>query len=589
MNFIWAFILAILSGAAALAYETLWNRVFANIFGVSVFNSTLVIVVFFVALSLGAASIRLWSLLQKSPWLSYALLELAIALTMLPTLFAACYNLYPLFESSFFGTETSVKIVVVGAFVGIPTFFMGGTLLALIEAIRNIQFKGKVSVLYGGNTLGGVVGIISVTFYAIYSFGVSGTLQQVMALSVLLGISAFILHIFSKRDINRYTSLENVHREDKDHIEKTILYTLAGMSGLVVIGFEVVMLHACAQVGHNSSWSFGIILIQVIAILGFAALISSFGRYSRKKTLLFIVPLIAGTLCVFPLLFYKATNGLKMISISTGRLEVYLTYMLIVGLVSAGPVLFTCGLIFPWLLDQAKNYEKKGIKIIGWLLSINALCAVIGALLVQFVLLPRFGIWRSCVLLGVVPLVVWILMMTKMKRGSSTWCAWVWGAVICACFVMFLSITIPHVRLGDDATLINLKVGPSGVVCVKQLRGKNIIMTVNNNFTLSSGKYPQWNRLMSHIPLLMHENPRDIAYIGLATGMTASGAQEHDAVESITVVEMNPLVIDASLEYFGPLSNYFYKDPRVTIVQDDGVHYFGTAKERYDRRVGNGL
>jgi spermidine synthase len=92
---------------------------------------------------------------------------------------------------------------------------------------------------------------------------------------------------------------------------------------------------------------------------------------------------------------------------------------------------------------------------------------------------------------------------------------------------------------------------------------------------------------MGHIPLLVHPEPKKVAFIGLATGLTASSAVMHRAVDSITILEVSPRVIELSLKYFSPFTGGFEHDGRVHIKEADGVYYFASTTEIFDVIVGD--
>ncbi len=45
------------------------------------------------------------------------------------------------------------------------------------------------------------------------------------------------------------------------------------------------------------------------------------------------------------------------------------------------------------------------------------------------------------------------------------------------------------------------------------------------------------------LPVIMHPHPRQVAFLGLATGITAGVALDLPGVEHVTVVELSPQVV----------------------------------------------
>ena len=65
------------------------------------------------------------------------------------------------------------------------------------------------------------------------------------------------------------------------------------------------------------------------------------------------------------------------------------------------------------------------------------------------------------------------------------------------------------------------------------------------------------------LPLLLHPNPRRVAFIGLATGISASAAPAL-GIEDTTVVELVPEVAMAARAHFAPLERKIIGAARCT-------------------------
>jgi len=89
-------------------------------------------------------------------------------------------------------------------------------------------------------------------------------------------------------------------------------------------------------------------------------------------------------------------------------------------------------------------------------------------------------------------------------------------------------------------------------------------------------------RMVGHLPALLHPNPKKILGIGFGAGVSAGTFTRYPSVKSITVVEIEPAIPPTSDKFFGPYDNHVYKDPRTHIVYDDARHYMMTTKETYD-------
>ncbi len=582
-------IIAFVSGALALAYETLWNRVLSNVIGATLFSATVVIVVFFVSLSLGYAIIRRWPAIRKHPWKAFSLMQLGIAISIFSTVLFATYKFYP--EISFSSPLLrAITQVITAIFLIAPaSFVMGGTILPLIESIR--EYPYRTSLVYGINTLGGVIGIGITTFYSIYAIGIRLSLIVCIMLNIILALFSLKYHFSG--ETNALISL----KEKTDILRKVpslsriCIFILAIASGVTVLGFEVILLYAYRQVGQNSAWSFGAMLMLVISMLGLASLLSSCKPLCNVYSLHYIFPVIATGMILFPDNFIVITHTMQFTSIASGSITRYMWSLLWVGLASSGSLFLLMGIVFPWLLRKVSIVDNDNATLhLGSIFAGNSLGACLGAVITQWVLIPCFGLWRACIALSFVPLISWVVLNSflSIKNGARRRISYVLF-LLPLCIVPFkIRKQIPLVTPWPESNIVDVKCGPEGIVAVIRRSKDNLWrLSVNNNFVLSSSKDVILNRRMSHLPLLLHPSPRNICYIGLATGLTASGAVFHNDVQYIKVIEISPLVIKMSLRYFGQFTGHFERDPRVHIVEDDGVHFMATTKDKFDVIIGD--
>ncbi|MGD1992898.1 MAG: spermidine synthase [Anaerolineae bacterium] len=69
---------------------------------------------------------------------------------------------------------------------------------------------------------------------------------------------------------------------------------------------------------------------------------------------------------------------------------------------------------------------------------------------------------------------------------------------------------------------------------------------------------------------------------GLGIGYTLNAALAHPNVAHVTVVELEPLVVDWARTHFATLNGDALRDARVVVRVGDLMHHLATATERYD-------
>jgi spermidine synthase len=89
-------------------------------------------------------------------------------------------------------------------------------------------------------------------------------------------------------------------------------------------------------------------------------------------------------------------------------------------------------------------------------------------------------------------------------------------------------------------------------------------------------------RMMGHIPGLVHASPESVLIVGFGAGVTAGSFVTYPDVEKITICELEPFIPPASTQYFGKENYNVLHDPRTRIVYDDARHYIFITKNKFD-------
>lgn len=85
-----------------------------------------------------------------------------------------------------------------------------------------------------------------------------------------------------------------------------------------------------------------------------------------------------------------------------------------------------------------------------------------------------------------------------------------------------------------------------------------------------------YHEMISHVPLLTHENPSKVLVIGGGDGGTIREIIKHP-VKEIHLVEIDKEVIETSKKYFPSVSSGF-SDPRVKVFCEDGIEFVKNNK-----------
>ncbi|WP_022701394.1 polyamine aminopropyltransferase [Oceanicaulis alexandrii] len=91
-----------------------------------------------------------------------------------------------------------------------------------------------------------------------------------------------------------------------------------------------------------------------------------------------------------------------------------------------------------------------------------------------------------------------------------------------------------------------------------------------------------YHEMVSHVPLLSHGAVKRVLIVGGGDGGAMREMLKHKGVESITLVEIDPDVIEFSKKWFPDVSQGSFEDPRVNVVIADGSKYVEETTDTFD-------
>ena len=611
--------LAFLSGFVALGYEVLWARRLSDVIGATALASSLVVGVFFVMLSAGAWALGPRAARSRSPWRLYALLEACILVAILPAFYgeslagavAAAFGdalLRP-------GSGLALKSLLAVLFVGPASFCMGGTLPAMGQAVvRAGQLGRDGNRLYGINTLGGAAGVVVTTFVLAPRFGMHGAFFVLMAASLALAIAALrIARTASAASIPRsQTSLLApgaqstalvTHGAAVGPQDSAAIWTaLAFFSGANVLGLEILALHLFGQVLHNSTYTFAAVLVVVIASLAAGALIVQqwrldHGTAVHRAGLVLLATALASALV--PRAFFALTHGMQPFGGGVASLAGYVLRIAGVGTLVLGPVFALAGTVFPLALAGAgltASNSKRAASEVGacWgrLLAANAVGALLGLLLADFVCMRALGLWITLSLWALAACVAGMLVAMR-GPAAGRHARLAFAAAAALALVAGFPGSLPVAALQPGDTLLSWQAGADGIAAAIARRPESaneapdIRIKWNNTYSLGGTGNAAQQARMGHIPLLLHPAPRRVGFIGLATGITASAALRDPAVHSVVAAELSPEITTLACRHFAAANADLCNDAKVRVVVEDGRLFFRATRDTFDVVVGD--
>jgi spermidine synthase len=551
--------LALVSGAAALVCEVSWSRRIGLLVGQTTRSGSIVLATFFVGMAIGqAVASRVVG--RSRAAIGYGLAELAAGIAAL-----AVPWLLPRFE-------------LLGEPLGEPGRFLGCGLAILPASIAYgatwpflaawaAQGRPRGATwVYAANTAGAIVGSVAALAVLLLRVGVVGSNLLGAGMSLAVGLLAL--------SIGRLCEPTAIAASTPTQRPRW-WYLLAFGSGFGMLAAQVLAGRLFSLVFHNSTYTFGLVVAVFLAALAAGALGAGWSANRWRPEAIAVTGSAAGALVLAAsILVFERATGLRYFRSGSTFASYIAGATAMVGLV-LGPGVALLGVVLPTC------WRGAGGTRIGRLTAVNAFGSAAGVLATEFLLLPGLGLWRSLGLvlgglagLGALPL--------AMAGGRKILIVVAGLAVLPMVMTLLAGSGAGELPVSTSARVIGRWEGAYGVVEVVRQPNGTKLMRLNRHYGLgSTGPASPREFRQGHLPLLLHPRPREVLFLGLGTGVTAASALVHPEVESLTIVELIPEVVEGArslaAENLGVVD-----DPRVRLVVDDARHLLRREPARYD-------
>ena len=406
------------------------------------------------------------------------------------------------------------------------------------------------------------------------------------------------------------------------------VYVAIALSGMSALGAEVIWTRLLSLALGGTVYTFSLILAVFLIGLGLGSSVGAF--LARRAT---SVRLVLGV-CQWLLTLAIAWTAV-IISKS-------IPYLPIVPSMSQSPWfmfqldLLRCvwavlppaclwGASFPLALAAVASRGQDAGRLVGGVYAANTIGAIAGALVFSLLLVPvigtagaerlLIGLAAAAALVALLPLLIPAPTTGRLcgalalaaAMGAAGWLAW--------------SVTpVPWITVAFGRNTANwleraaagvVKNVPSGtgnpeLYCTYVGEGTNVSVAVTmtregvRSFhgagkiqASTLGVDMRLQRMLGHIPALVHKKPESVLVVACGAGITAGTFVLHPDVKRIVICDIEPLVPTIVTPMFGK-ENYHVVDgiarenphtvngKQVKVVYDDGRHFLRTAQEKFD-------
>jgi spermidine synthase len=537
---------------------------------------------------------RICSLGGRHPLRVYALVEMGIGICGILVLFGM-----PLVDRVYVAAvghglpAMLLRAVVAAACLLPPTVLMGASLPAASRWLRATpEGVSWMGLLYGGNTVGAVFGCLLAGFYLLR---VHDMAAATMVAAALNGAVALISFGVASRTPHQAGAEEPAAAPVAEPAPRSrAVYVTIALSGACALGAEVVWTRLLGLLLGATVYTFSIILAVFLAGLGIgsgvaAALVRGVARprLALGCCQLLLAGAVAWTACMLAnsLPFWPINPLLSTSPWFTFQIDLARSTWAIL------PAALLWGASFPLALAAVASRGRDAGRTVGGIYAANTAGAIVGALAFSMLLIPAIGT-QGCerVLIGLsaVSALFALAPPLRAKAGVLLLAAAVVAAVLLAISVSGVpSMLIAYGRRittsASRSQILYAGEGMNASIAISRWDDGAVQFHVSGKVEASTEPYDmRLQRMLGHMPALLHAKPRSVLVVGFGAGVTAGSFVLHPEVQRIVICEMERMIPPVATRFFGRENNYVLNDPRVEMVYDDARHYVLTTREKFD-------
>ncbi|MEK6246744.1 MAG: fused MFS/spermidine synthase, partial [Planctomycetales bacterium] len=592
-NIFWlASILFFVSGGTGLAYQVVWFKRFAHVWGSSSLALAAVASSFLLGLGLGAYLVGQLSDRIAMPLKWYGVSEILIGLlalliplemTLLVNATASLYAWIPEQVLLRFLVQSSITLLVIGP----PCVLMGGTLPLLIRQLT--PAKGSLDQatgwLYAINTLGAAVGCYLAGFHIISSIGLWWTNNLMAAVNITLGLISLRASIWAKRRLPQAVRGRSDKSGEKQPWSLPVLglFLATALTGCAALVLEMTWTRQLAVLLGGSTYAFTATIFVVLIGIAVGSLIFHFTL--RRVASSPLVPLVVISILVLAAaLGNSLLPGLSLLagdeSVLRMRADPFYNGIVCVGISATLEFLpaVCMGFLFPLFVHLTRAGAARVGSAVGKIYAVNTLGSIVGAGLTAALLFPYLGTSRAVGLAAAMYLVA-LLAVIPWQGWRAIYTGGVVGIVGSLVVLwIFLQPTDPlKTNLGfylygvpvsagnargprtESISELFFREGASTNVLVSR-EDADLTLRVNGKVDASTGTDMVTQLGLAYFPRIFKHDAEEVLVICYGTGCTPGRSLLFPNTH-VTCCEIEPAVFEAS-KLFGAINGRPHQQTR---------------------------
>ena len=579
------------SGCSALIYEIVWYQLLQLVIGSTAISLGVLLATFMGGLCAGSLALpRVAAARKRHPLELYGFIELGIGACGVLVLV-----LMPLLDSVYTAAVSHglpsvlLRAMVCAICLLPPTLLMGASLPAASRWLQTTpEGVSWLGLLYGANTVGAVFGCLLAGFYLLRVHDMTVATAAAAVINAAAGLASLSLARRTARGATPETASSAPGYGP--------VYLAIALSGACALGAEVVWTRLLGLMFGATVYTFSIILEVFLIGIGIGSGVGSLAsRAVRPRIALGVCQMLLAAAVAWTAFLLARSLPYWPINPLLSKSPWY-TFQLDLAraMWTILPAALLWGATFPLALAAAARPKEDPGGLVGRVYAANTGGAIVGALAFSIALIPWIGTQgseRVLIMLAAVAALAMLAPAAAERRAKAGMLA----LVATSAFVAWLAYSVADVPgtliAYGRRMLINLNrskilysgEGMNSSIAISQWDDGAIQFHVSGKVEASTEPYDmRLQRMLGHMPALLHPNPRSVLVVGFGAGVTAGSFVLHPEVQRIVICEMEPLIPPVATQYFGRENYNVMHDPRVQIVYDDARHFVLTTREKFD-------
>jgi spermidine synthase len=605
---LFASLMFILSGFAALVYQAVWTRYLGHVFGHSAVAQTVMLTLFMGGMGIGSWFVSKYDHKVKDPLKIYAWVELGIgiAAVLFHTVFVGFSNWLYQQLPELGGAALLAKSIFALIIVGPQCFLLGVTFPLLSKAVAERSNAGAgrlLSLLYFANSFGAAFGALGSIFFLVPKAGLPGALLVGGLISVVVALLALVTGKVFPAGQSMFEQPQIDEKETR--ISILALCWIAALSGACSFVYEIGWIRLLILAQGSSTYSFEVMLSAFILGLSMGAFVCRYMVNRVPDVLQFagVVQVAKASAVFLGMAIYLQSFGWvagvrASLVPSDTTFYAYLLGSSVFSIAIMFMPAFFAGFtlpLFTWLTLRIKNQAA----LIGRVYAFNTLGSIIGVIAAAHILIVTFGIKGMLIFAGLVDAALGVYLIWRANRASNVVrLSYVVASVLLltAVFTQYRpellasgSFRYNRTSLNENEEIVFYEDGKTAtVVTVKRPDGSFTVLTngkpdASLQTDLSKPFFSDETTMTvaAVLPLAARENFEHAAVIGWGSGMSTTLLAASPQVKKVTTIEIEPEMFNSA----APFKDFLepgYSNPKSTLVFDDAKSYFNSSREKFD-------